>query len=122
MNMNYVVLGTNNMPVAVQFYDALFEQTRFMQTFATDRMTYWQNDQMAAFALAIPFDKEEATNGNGTMLGFGVDSEEEVTRLHQKAIALGGRCDGKPNVRGPFFSAYVRDLDNNKLCFGIMTV
>ncbi|MFT2098143.1 VOC family protein [Marinomonas sp. 2405UD66-6] len=120
MNMNYVVLGTNNMPAAVQFYDALFEQTGFMQTFATDRMTYWQNDNMA-FALAIPFDEKEATNGNGTMIGFGVDSEEEVMRLHQKAIALGGRCEGKPNARGPFFSAYVRDLDNNKLCFGIMT-
>ncbi|MBD5769625.1 VOC family protein [Marinomonas colpomeniae] len=117
MKMNYFVLGTNNMPSAVRFYDALFEQTGFIQTFATDRMTYWQNDEMA-FALAIPFDEEEATNGNGTMLGFGVDSVEEVKRLHKKAIELGGRCEGEPNARGPFFSAYVRDLDNNKLCFG----
>lgn len=118
MKMNYFVLGTNNMPAAVQFYDVLFEQTSFIQTFVTERMTYWQNDAMA-FAVAIPFDKKEATNGNGTMLGFGVGSVEEVIRLHQKAIDLGGHCEGEPNARGPFFSAYVRDLDDNKLCFGV---
>lgn len=119
MKINYFVLGTNNMPAAVQFYDALFEKAEFIQTFATDRMTYWQNDEMA-FALAIPFDEKEATNGNGTMLGFGVDSVEEVIRLHQKVLSLGGRCEGRPSARGPFFSAYARDLDNNKLCFGTM--
>ena len=117
MKMNYFVLGTNNMAASVQFYDALFEQTGFSQTFATDRMTYWQNEEMA-FAVAIPFDEEPASNGNGTMLGFGVGSVEEVKRLHKKAIELGGCSEGEPNSRGPFFSAYVRDLDNNKLCFG----
>ena len=117
MKINYFVLGTNDMPAAVTFYGSLFEQTGFIQIFATDRMTYWQNDEMA-FALAIPFDEKEATNGNGTMLGLGFDSEEEVIRLYKKAIELGGCCEGEPNPRGPFFSAYVRDLDNNKLCFG----
>ena len=117
MKMDYFVLGTNDMAASVHFYDALFEQTGFIQTFATERMTYWQNDEMA-FAVAIPFDEELATNGNGTMLGFGVDSVDEVKRLHKKAVELGGRCEGKPKSRGPFFSAYVRDLDNNKLCFG----
>lgn len=117
MKMNYVVLGTNDMPASVQFYDSLFEKTGFAQTFATDRMTYWQNEE-AAFAVAIPFDEEAATNGNGTMLGFGCDSVDEVKRLYNKAIDLGGHCDGEPNPHGPYFSAYVRDLDNNKLCFG----
>jgi predicted lactoylglutathione lyase len=41
-----------------------------------------------------------------------------VKRLQKKAIELGGCSEGEPNPRGPFFSAYVRDLDNNKLCFG----
>lgn len=118
MKMNYFVLGTNDMLASVTFYDALFAETGFTRTFATERMTYWQNAE-TAFAVAIPFDEEPATNGNGTMLGFGVDSVDEVTRLHKKAIELGGRCEGEPNPRGPYFSSYVRDLDNNKLCFGI---
>jgi len=89
------------------------------QTFATERMTFWQGeDEDAAFAVAIPFDQNSATNGNGTMLGFSLDSENEVTRLYNKAIELGGSCEGKPGQRGPRFSAYVRDLDNNKIAFG----
>ncbi|MCV2401590.1 VOC family protein [Marinomonas sp. C2222] len=120
MKINYFVLGTNDMTASVKFYDSLFEQKGPKQVLATDRMTYWQNDDMA-FAVALPFDGESATNGNGTMLGFGVDSAKEVERLHKKAIELGGSCEGEPNQRGPYFSAYVRDLDKNKLCFGCIT-
>ena len=118
MKMSYTVLGTNNMEVAVKFYDSLFEQTELNQVFATDRMTFWQCEEFA-FAIAIPFDEEPATNGNGngTMIGFSVGSTEEVIRLHKKAIELGGTCEGEPTQKGPRFSGYVRDLDNNKLCF-----
>ncbi|MBQ4835521.1 MULTISPECIES: VOC family protein [Pseudoalteromonas] len=119
MKMNYFVVGTNNMSAAVNFYNALFEQTPFKQTMANHRMTFWQGDEPdSAFAVATPFNGEVATNGNGTMLGFNVDSATEVTRLYNKALALGGTCEGEPRQRGPKFSAYVRDLDNNKLVFG----
>lgn len=116
MNMNYFVLGTNNMDAASRFYDALFELSGPQQVFASDRMTYWQNEGFT-LALAKPFDGREASNGNGTMAGFGVESPEEVRRLYHLAIELGGSCEGEPNERGPRFAAYVRDLDNNKLCF-----
>lgn len=116
IKMNYCVLGTNQMPAAVQFYDALFAQTGLSQVLATERMTYWQGEDFA-FALAIPFDQEPATHGNGSMIGFGVGSKDEVQRLYHKAIELGGSCEGEPSQRGPRFSAYIRDLDKNKLCF-----
>ncbi len=116
MKMSYTVLGTNNMEAAVKFYDSLFEQTELNQVLATDRMTFWQCEDFA-FAIAIPFDEEPATNGNGTMIGFAVGSIEEVKRLHAKAIELGGTSEGEPTQKGPRFSGYVRDLDNNKLCF-----
>ena len=121
MKMNYFVVGTNNMEAAITFYDALFDQAPLNQVLATDRMTYWQGEDFA-FAVAIPFDEQPATNGNGTMVGFSVDSEGEVKRLHQKAIDLGGSCEGEPNQRGPMFSAYVRDLDENKIVFSCRLV
>ena len=118
MKMNYFVVGTNDMKAAAQFYDALFEQTEFNQVLTNERMTFWQGkDEDSAFAVAIPFDEQSATHGNGTMIGFGVESADEVTRLYKKALELGGTCEGEPNQRGPRFSAYVRDLDKNKLCF-----
>jgi predicted lactoylglutathione lyase len=118
MKMDYCVLGTNNMEAAVKFYDSLFEQTELNQVFATERMTFWQGEDFA-FAIAIPFNEEPATNGNGTMIGFNVGSSEEVKRLHDKVIELGGACEGRPGQRGPKFSAYARDLDKNKIVFSV---
>lgn len=116
MKMSYTVLGTNNMEASVSFYDSLFEQTELIQVAATDRMTFWQCEDFS-FAIAIPFDKEPASHGNGTMIGFDLASVEAVKRLHKKAIDLGGINEGEPSQKGPRFSGYVRDLDNNKLCF-----
>ena len=115
MKMNYCVVGTNNMDAAKAFYSKLFDGTG-LQTFSpSDRMTYWMGEDFA-FAVAIPFDKNAATIGNGTMVGFRVGTEADVRRTHQLALDLGGTCEGAPDHRGRKFSAYVRDLDGNKLC------
>ncbi len=123
MRMHYFVVGTNNMNLASNFYDRLFEETNFKQTYATERMVYWQDsDLTSAFAVAEPFNEKTASNGNGTMVGFDAGTEDEVKRLYQLAIDLGGSCEGKPGQRGPMFSAYLRDLDNNKICFSALSI
>ncbi|MDU8913964.1 VOC family protein [Aestuariicoccus sp. MJ-SS9] len=116
MRLNYCVVGTNDMAAATAFYDALFVQSGLRSMPASDRMTYWIGEDFA-FATAVPFDTKPATSGNGTMVGFHVGAREDVERLHALAITLGGTCEGSPGPRGPKFSAYVRDLDGNKLCF-----
>jgi predicted lactoylglutathione lyase len=63
-----------------------------------------------------PYNKEPAAPGNGTMLALQVDNKEDVSKLHAKALALGGTCEGEPGPRGPFGDfSYFRDLDGNKL-------
>ena len=116
MKMNYFVVGTNDMDAPRVFYDALFENAGLQSVSPSERMTYWMGKDFA-FATAIPFDKKPATNGNGTMVGFCVGTMADVERMHGLAIQLGGTCEGAPDQRGPKFSAYVRDLDGNKLCF-----
>lgn len=106
------------MEESVKFYDSLFDQTELKQVLSTDRMTFWQCEDFA-FAVAKPFDGKPATNGNGTMIGLNVGSTEEVKRLHSMAVELGGTCEGEPGQRGPKFSAYARDLDNNKIVFSV---
>lgn len=115
MKMNYFVVGTNDMAASKAFYDALFAQSGLQGMSPTDRMTYWLGEDFA-FATAIPFDAKPASVGNGMMVGFCVGPKEEVIRLHALALELGGTDEGAPNQRGPKFSAYVRDLDGNKLC------
>lgn len=116
MKMDYFVVGTNDMTAATRFYDGLFAQSCMTRIAPSDRMTYWLGEGFA-FAAAVPFDTKPATNGNGTMVGFNVGSIAEVRRMHDLAMDLGGVCEGAPDQRGPRFSAYVRDLDRNKLCF-----
>ena len=115
MKMNYFVVGTNDMRASKAFYDALFAGAGLQTMSPSDRMTYWLGDHFA-FAIAKPFDEKQATSGNGTMVGFCVGAKEDVERMHGLALDLGGTCEGAPDQRGPKFSAYVRDLDGNKLC------
>lgn len=115
MKMNYFVFGTNHMEKAVAFYDALFDGLGFNKIHTGERMTLWAGEHFM-FALAEPYDGNPATNGNGTMVGFNLDTEQDVDRLHQKAQGLGGSDEGKPGVRSGRYSAYVRDLDANKIC------
>ena len=113
--MNYFVVGANDMDAATTFYEGLFAGLGLNKMHASERMTYWLGDDFA-FAVAIPFDEQPATNGNGTMVGFNLESPEEVNRTYQLALDLGGTCEGEPSQRGPRYSAYVRDLDRNKIC------
>jgi len=115
MKMNYFVFGTNDKQKAVSFYDSFFEDCGLSKVHDEGRMTLWANEDLM-FAIAEPFDGEAASNGNGTMVGLNVDSSEEVDRLHEKALALGGSCEGEPTIRSGMYSAYVRDLDKNKIC------
>lgn len=116
MKMNYFVFGTNDMKSAVAFYDTLFEGSEMKKVHGEGRMTLWAGEGFF-FALAEPFDDNEATAGNGTMVGFNLKSSAEVERLHAKARSLGGVDEGEPAIRSDRFSAYVRDLDGNKICF-----
>ena len=116
MKMNYFVFGTNNKEKAVAFYDELFEGSGLSKFSGEGRMTLWGNQDFM-FSVAEPFDENPASNGNGTMLGLDVESVEEVNRLYQKALDLGGISEGEPRMRSSMHSAYVRDLDSNKICF-----
>lgn len=115
MKMNYFVFGTNNKQKAVAFYDTFFEGCGLNKIHTEGRMTLWAKEDFM-FAVAEPFDGEEASNGNGTMLGFNVDSAQEVDRLYQLGLELGGVSEGEPCVRSGRYSAYIRDLDKNKIC------
>lgn len=115
MKVTYVTLGTNDRAAAEAFYDRWLENSPFEKIYSEDRMTMWVNDGFM-FALAEPFDGKAASIGNGSMVGFQVDKDAEVDRLYELALTLGGTCEGKPGVRSGHQSAYIRDLDGNKIC------
>lgn len=117
----YSTIGVKNMATATAFYDALLGELGAKQALIArdgDFVAYG-NDTGALFALAVPFNGEDANPGNGNMVAIACNSLEQIKTLHAKAISLGAIDDGTPGPRvdGAVSCGYVLDLDGNKLNF-----
>jgi catechol 2,3-dioxygenase-like lactoylglutathione lyase family enzyme len=115
--IGYVTLGTNDLPRATAFYDALLAEIGAKRLFEIDRGIGWGvSMDKPSLGVMMPFDGQAATRGNGTMVGLVVDAAAKVDAVYARAIVLGGTDEGLPGSRGPgFYAAYFRDLDGNKL-------
>ena len=119
--IGYVVLGTNDLPRAASFYDDLLAEMGVARMMEFGERGYAWAAAMDKPMLCImtPYDGRAATVGNGVMAGIAADSRDQVDRIHQKAIELGGTDEGPPGLRAEggegFYAAYFRDLDGNKL-------
>ena len=121
--LGYTMYGTNDLPRAVAFYDALFSAIGVgrMMEFPNGGVAYGASFDKPMFAIGTPENGKPATVGNGAMMAIVVDERAKVDALHAKAMELGGECGGPPGVRGDegaqaFYGAYFRDLDGNKFC------
>ena len=115
--IGYVTLGTNDLPRAAAFYDALLAEVGAKHLWNMPRGIGW-GVSMTQPSLAVmkPFDGQPACVGNGSMVGLAVGEPAQVDRLHAKALALGGLDEGAPGPRGKgFYAGYFRDPDGNKL-------
>ena len=115
--IKYTTLGTNDLPRAAAFYDALLAELGAARVIELERMIGWASDPSdAVFSVIVPFDRQEATAGNGVMVALHVDEPTKVDSLHARALDLGGRDEGAPGLRfGTFYAGYFRDLDGNKV-------
>lgn len=120
--IGYVTLGTNDLPRAVAYYDALFGFIgigRFMEV--ENYFVAWSPAPDApAVSVTVPFNQEPATVGNGVMVALVMESPEKVDAFYSKALELGGTDEGKPGFRPEednkgYYGGYFRDLDGNKL-------
>ena len=122
--IGYATLGTNDIDSALTFYNALFATVggkRLMQMPDERELTFYgAGAGKPMLAIGKPYDGQDATAGNGTMVALSADTREQVERVYAKAIELGGADEGAPGSRGPeqmgFYGAYFRDPDGNKLC------
>lgn len=121
---SYIMLGTNNLPAAIAFYDPLMELIGHPQAGRNEEGASWGTfnaNGTTGLCVGRPFNKEKATVGNGVMVALKASSPEQIQQLHTLALSLGGTDEGTPGYRPQygegFYSAYVRDLDGNKLAF-----
>jgi catechol 2,3-dioxygenase-like lactoylglutathione lyase family enzyme len=120
--IGYTMVGTNDLPRATGFYDAVFKAVGVGQLMNMAKGMAWGTEWTAPmFAVTLPYDEAPATPGNGTMIALVFDTRAKVDAVYKAAIAAGGRDEGPPGVRGEegpqaFYGAYFRDLDGNKIC------
>ena len=117
--VGYVCIGTNDLEVAKGFYDNLFA-TLDVSGFSPGPRGYFYQIEggTSAFGVIKPENGNEATVGNGAMVALPMDSKEQVDEFYAKAMELGATDEGPPGARmEPFYGAYIRDLDGNKIAF-----
>ncbi len=120
--IGYVMVGTNNLDAAIKFYDEVLEVIGLSrnETVENDYAAYGKKDtnEIECY-ITKPFNKKEATFGNGTQISFITSSRVVVDRFHEIGLKAGGTSEGsggeRPEGSGVYYS-YVRDLDGNKIC------
>jgi predicted lactoylglutathione lyase len=121
--IGYVTLGTNDLPRATAFYDALLAEIGAKRLYDFGRGIAWGVAMdKPSLGICTPFDEKSACVGNGVMVALVVDSKDKVDRVYAKAMALGAKDEGPAGPRGEgFYAGYFRDPDGNKLnvfCMG----
>lgn len=114
--ISYAMVGSKNLKASGEFFDKVLGVIGAIRIIENERMILWgtAKDQ-PSFAVCLPFDGNEATSGNGTMISFGADSDEQVKAIYNAARDAGGLCEGEPGIRAEtFYIGYFRDLDGNK--------
>jgi catechol 2,3-dioxygenase-like lactoylglutathione lyase family enzyme len=121
--IGYVTVGTNDLDKGRNFYADLLQAigARELMRFDSGATIFGTGMDKPSLCVLKPYDGKAATIGNGMMVAFAAGSRAKVDALHAKALALGGKDEGEPGLRGPdgpqaFYGAYFRDLDGNKLC------
>jgi catechol 2,3-dioxygenase-like lactoylglutathione lyase family enzyme len=117
---SHVMVGTNDLEKAKNFYDALLG-TLGVRPARVDGHRIFYMTKTGVFSVSKPIDGQPATAANGGTIGFACASPEQADAWHAAGIAQGGTsCENPPGVRegsaGKLYLAYLRDLDGNKLC------
>ena len=127
--LSYVCIGTNDLPRAIRFYDAVLATigaVRFDTSPESDPQGWagYRRSEPEAMGepflwVCTPFNGKLASAGNGTMVALQATSWHQVDALHEAALSMGGASEGLPGMRSnynvDFYAAYVRDPDGNKL-------
>ena len=121
MTIGYITLGALDVDGALPFYDAVLGAVGYARGPVDGGWAFYGRDGAPGIGICKPFDGQAARGGNGIMIAFKADSQEQVTAAYQAALANGGVDEGAPGYRpaeatSGFYGAYFRDGAGNKLC------
>lgn len=117
---SHVILGVNNLETSKKFYDAMLGTLGLGPGVASVKRYYYRSPT-GSFGITTPINGEGATHGNGSTIGFAMQTPEQCDAFHAAGIANGGTlCEDPPGWRdgsvGRLYLCYLRDPDGNKIC------
>jgi catechol 2,3-dioxygenase-like lactoylglutathione lyase family enzyme len=125
--ISYVTIGCKDFAASRRFFDATLGALGYAMTHDySEYGTVGYSDpamkgtpgEQTAWIMQTPYDKQPASVGNGSMVGFVANTRAQVDAFHAAALANGGTSEGAPGLRenyGPnMYLAYVRDPMGNK--------
>ena len=102
---SHITMGTRSLILAAEFYDAL--------------LIPLANEALPRFYVYMPFNREPASIGNGSMVAFLAPTRDAVDVSFRAGIKAGGSDEGHPGERSNcgagYYGAYLRDPDGNKV-------
>lgn len=115
---SHVMLGSNDIERSKKFYDAVFAAFGGPAGIIdpAGRLVYMHNGGI--FLLTKPINGAPACGANGGTIGFAM-TPDQANAWHDAGVANGGTtCEDPPGPRegSPYYLAYLRDPDGNKLC------
>ena len=117
--LTHVVLGTNNLARATQFYDATLGALGVKSIGPMGEDGFFDGAETPEFVITKPINGEAACHANGGTVGFAAASRDAVHKFHEAGLANGGTDAGEPGPRDfspTAYAAYLRDPDGNKIC------
>ena len=117
--IGFVMVGTNNLDKAINFYDTLLNTIELQRVVTNEKYAGYASKNKTdevEFYVTNPFNQEKANFGNGTQISFLVKSKDLVNDFYYTGLKLGGKDEGAPGIRSGDYYCYVRDLDGNKIC------
>lgn len=120
--IGYVMVGTNDLDRAAEFYDAILAPLGLVRVERAETYAAYAPEdgkEAVEFYVTTPYDRRPATSGNGTMIAFAAPTTQALEEFHTVGLRRGGTDEGAPGPReegSDTCYAYLRDFDGNKIC------
>ena len=118
----YVTLGAREPEAAHAFYDKVLATIGWSSHASFPGWRGYSPGGLGKGAtvwVCAPYNGEEATAGNGTMVAFPAASPAEVDAFYAAAMSLGAKDEGpagpRPDYSPTWYAAYMRDATGNKI-------
>jgi catechol 2,3-dioxygenase-like lactoylglutathione lyase family enzyme len=122
---SHITVGTRNLSASAAFYDAVLFPLGLRRRVVTPdggpAAACWVTlgQVLPRFYVYMPFNREPATVGNGSMVAFLASTRSSVDQAYEAGLQSGGFDEGPPGERANYgagyYGAYLRDPDGNKV-------